>query len=118
MEDPKPLFIADFSHFAALDIRVGKIVKVEDYGEARKPTYKLEVDFGPEIGLKKSCAQLTQNYSKEELLGKQILGVVNFPPKNIGPALSEVLVLGIPDEKGNCVLIQPERSVSIAAKLY
>lgn len=110
--------MATVDDFHLLDIRVGKIVKVEDFPEARKPAYKLEIDFGEEVGVKRSCAQLPPHYTKEELLGKLVLAVVNFPPRQIGPAVSEVLTLGIPDEKGECILIVPERSVPLGGKLY
>ena len=101
-----------------LDIRVGRIIEIEDFPEARKPSYKLKIDFGRDIGIKKSCAQLVRNYDKEQLKGKLILGIVNFPPRQIGPATSEVLTLGIPGEDGECVLIEPECDVPIGGKLY
>lgn len=104
--------------FQKLDIRVGKVISAEDFPEARKPMYKLKIDFGLEIGVKQSCAQLTQNYTKEQLIGKKILGVVNFPPRKIGPEISEVLTIGVPDENGNCVLIGIDKDVSVGAKLY
>ncbi len=104
--------------FEKLDIRVGKIIKVLDFPEARKPSFKLEINFGKEISIKKSCAQLPQNYKKEELLGKKILGVVNFPSRQIGPAVSEVLTLGVPDENGECILITPDKDVSLGGRLY
>lgn len=104
--------------FQKLDIRAGTIIEVEDFPEARKPTYKLKIDFGPEVGIKQSCAQLTANYTKEQLLGKQVLGVVNFPPRQIGPTISEVLTLGVPDEKGVCVLVTIDSRVSPGVKLY
>ena len=110
--------MATIEDFQKLDIRVGQIIKVEDFPEAKKPAYKLEIDFGKEIGIKKSCAQLTQNYSKEGLLGKKVLAVVNFPVRQIGPAISEVLMLGVPDENGNCVLVIPDRDAPLNAKLY
>ena len=110
--------MATIEDFNKLDIRVGRIIKVEDFPEAKKPSYKLEIDFGNEVGIKKSCAQLVVNYSKEDLKEKLVLGVVNFPPRQIGPALSEVLVLGVPGKDGNCVLIQPERDVEIGGRLY
>ena len=96
--------MATFEDFQKLDIRVGKIVEVESFPEARKPSFKLKIDLGEEIGIKKSCAQLPQNYKKEELEGKQVLCIVNFPPRQIGPAISEVLTLGIPDGNNECIL--------------
>ena len=110
--------MATFEDFEKLDIRVGKIIEVEDFPEAKKPSYKLKIDFGGDIGIKKSCAQLVKNYTKEDLQGKSILCVVNFPPRQIGPVLSEVLTLGVPDKYDECVLIQPEREVEIGVKLY
>ncbi len=110
--------MATLEDFQKLDIRVGKIVDAEDFPKAIKPSYRLKIDFGKEIGIKKSCAQLAKNYGKEELKGRLVLGVVNFPPRQIGPEISEVLTLGVPDEKGECVLIQPERNVPIGGKLY
>lgn len=110
--------MATYEDFQKLDVRVGKIVAVEDFPEAKKPTYKLQIDFGPEIGIKKSCAQLTQNYSKEELQDKLVLGVVNFPPRQIGPAVSEVLTLGVPDETGECLLITPDQTAPLGSRLY
>jgi tRNA-binding protein len=101
-----------------LDIRVGKIVHVEDFPEAKKPAYKLTIDFGEEIGKKRSSAQLVKNYKKEELMGKHVLGVVNFPPRKIGPFTSESLTLGVPDAHGECILITPERTAVIGGKLY
>ncbi|VVB98719.1 Methionine--tRNA ligase [uncultured archaeon] len=110
--------MASITDFQTLDIRVGRILSVEEFPEAKKPAYKLKIDFGKEIGIKTSSAQLPQNYSKEQLTGRLVLAVVNFPPRKIGPVLSEVLTLGVPDEKGNCILIQPERNVPIGGKLY
>jgi len=104
--------------FLKIDIRVGRIVEVEKFPEARKPSYKLKIDLGPEIGFKKSCAQLTQNYQIEDLLGKQVLCVVNFPPRQIGPAISEVLTLGVPDFEHHCILISPDREVPLGGRLY
>ena len=110
--------MAAFEDFQKLDIRVGKVIEVEGFPEAKKPSYKLKIDFGVEIGIKKSCAQLVKNYSKEDLKGKLVLAVVNFPTKRIGPEVSEVLVLGVPDSNNECILIEPEREVEIGGKLY
>jgi tRNA-binding protein len=107
-----------FDDFDAVDIRVGKITQVADFPEARKPSFKLKIDLGEEIGVKKSCAQLPANYTKEELVGKLVLCVVNFEPRQIGPAISEVLTLGVPDGEGNCVLITPDKSAPLGGKLY
>ncbi len=108
----------DYSDFEKVDIRVGKIIEVLDFPEARKPAYKLSIDFGDEIGIKKSSAQITHHYAKEELVGREVIGVVNFPPKQIGPFISEVLTLGLPDEEGNVVLVAPTKNVSIGSKLF
>ncbi|MBI2655535.1 tRNA-binding protein [Candidatus Woesearchaeota archaeon] len=110
--------MATIEDFNKLDIRVGRIIEIEDFPDARKPSYKLKIDFGKDIGIKKSCAQLVKNYSPEQLKGKLVLAVVNFPPRQIGPVTSEVLTLGIPGEDGECILIQPERDVPIGGKLY
>jgi len=107
----------EFSDFLKLDIRVGTIIKVEDYPEARKPTYKLEIDFGS-LGTKRSSAQITHHYSKDELLGRQVIAVVNFPPKQIGKFVSEVLTLGLPDENGSVVLTAPTKKVPNGGKLF
>lgn len=108
-----------YEDFVKLDIRVGKIVDVQDFPEARKPSYKLTIDFGSEVGTKRSSAQLVKHYKKEELVGKLVLGVVNFPPRQIGPFLSEVLTLGIPDAEHECVLITPDKDEAIiGGKLY
>lgn len=110
--------MATYDDFMKLDIRIGKIVDVQDFPEARKPAYRLLIDFGDEIGTKKSSAQLPQNYSKADLIDKQILAVVNFPPRQIGPVKSEVLTLGLPDENGECILITPDRNVPLGGKLF
>ncbi len=110
--------MATFDDFQKLDIRVGKIIDAEDFPEARTPSYKLKIDFGGETGIEKSCAQLVKNYTKEDLKGKLVLCVVNFPPRQIGPTVSEVLTLGVPDRDGECVLIEPERDVPIGGRLY
>ncbi len=107
-----------YEDFEKVDIRVGKIIKVEDFPEARKPAYKIQIDFGPEIGIKKSSAQITKRYTKDELMGKLVLGVVNFPVKQIGPFLSESLTLGVPDENGDVVLISPTKEVPIGGRMF
>ncbi len=106
-----------YSDFEKVDIRVGKIVKVEDFPQARKPAYKLSIDFGPEVGIKRSSAQVT-NYSKDELLGKLVMGVVNFPPRQIGPFFSEVLTLGVSDGNGNVILLSPTRDVPLGGRMF
>ena len=107
-----------FDDFAKVDIRVGRITRAEAFLEARKPAYKLTIDFGPEIGIRKSSAQLTARYSLEELEGKLVLAVVNFPPRQIGPMKSEVLTLGVPDPNGAVVLVVPDMDVPLGGKLY
>ena len=110
--------MATYEDFLKLDIRVGKVIKVEDFPEARKPSYKLTIDFGPEIGTKKSSAQLPQHYTADELENKLVLGVVNFPPRQIGPFISEVLTLGVPAGDGECLLITPDKDVPLGGRLY
>lgn len=111
--------MATAEDFEKLDIRVGKIIEVEYFPEARKPSYKLTIDFGPEVGIKNSSAQLVDLYTKEELKNKLVLGVVNFPARKIGPFLSEVLTLGVPDKDGRCVLVAPDKDLAkIGGKLY
>ncbi len=110
--------MATIEDFHKLDIRVGKILEVSDFPEAKKPTYKLVIDLGPEIGHKSSSAQLVQNYTKEELKGKLVLCVVNFPVRQIAGFMSEVLTLGVPDKDGNCVLIEPGKEVPLGGRLY
>jgi len=111
--------MATIENFEKLDIRVGKIIEVEDFPEARHSFYKLKIDFGKEIGIKNSAAQLVDLYKKEELKDKLVLGIVNFPPRKIGPFLSEVLTLGVPDKEGKCVLIVPDKEIAeIGGKLY
>lgn len=107
-----------YSDFEKVDIRVGRITRAEPFPEAKKPAYKLWVDFGPEIGEKRSSAQITKHYTLDQLIGRQVLGVVNFPPRQIGPVLSEVLVLGLPDEEGAVVLIGPAHDVPLGGKLF
>ncbi|MBI2582938.1 tRNA-binding protein [Candidatus Azambacteria bacterium] len=111
--------MATYDDFKKLDIRVGKIVSVEDFPEAKKPSFKLKIDFGGEIGTKVSSAQLVNHYTKEQLQGKLVLGVVNFPPRQIGPFISEVLTLGVPDANHECILITPDKSeAEIGGQLY
>src|SRR3989338_281571 len=107
-----------YSDFEKVDIRTGTIIKAEDFPEAKKPAYKLAIDFGKEIGIKKSSVQITKHYSKDELLGKQIIGVVNFPPKQIGPFISEVLTLGLADENGDVVILSPTKKVPSGGKMF
>ncbi len=107
-----------YADFEGVDIRVGRITRAEPFPEARKPAYKLWVDFGPEIGEKRSSAQITKHYTLDDLVGRQVLGVVNFPPRQIGPVLSEVLVLGLPDADGAVVLIGPGHDVPLGGKLF
>lgn len=103
----------NYADFEKVDIRVGRIILVEDFVEARKPAYKLSIDFGSEIGVKRSSAQIKKYYTPETLLNKIVLGVVNFPPKQIGPFMSECLTLGVPDEDGQCVLIAPSNEQAV-----
>jgi len=107
-----------FDNFLAVDVRVGRIVEVRPFPAARKPAYQLELDFGPEIGLRPSSAQLTQRYVAEDLVGRQVLAVVNFPPRQIATFFSEVLVLGVPDAEGNVVLIEPQAEVPLGGRLF
>jgi tRNA-binding protein len=109
--------VIDFDDFLKVDIRVGRIVRVEDFPEARKPAWKLTLDFGPELGERKSSAQIT-NYTREELEGSLIVAVVNFAPRQIGPVRSEVLVLGVPDENGNVILLRPTSDVPLGGRMF
>ncbi len=106
-----------FDDFLKLDIRIGTIIAVEDFPEARKPAFKLKIDFGPAIGKKKSSAQITTHYSPEALIGKQVAAVVNFPPRQIGPFMSEVLTLGFADSEGAIVLFSPDQKVPDGSRL-
>jgi tRNA-binding protein len=107
----------DFAQFQSVDMRVGRITAVEDFPEARKPAWKLTIDFGPEVGVKRSSAQIT-NYAREELEGRLVVGVVNFPPRQIGPVRSEVLVLGAADEAGRVILLAPDADVPLGARIH
>ncbi len=107
-----------FDDFLNVDIRVGRIVAAEPFPEARKPAFKLTIDFGPAIGVKRSSAQITKNHTLEDLPGSLVLAVVNFPPRQIGPMRSEVLTLGVPDSDGEVMLIRPERDVPVGGRLY
>ena len=110
--------MATIEEFKAVDIRVGKILSCEEFPQARKPSYKLTIDLGREIGIKKSCAQLARNYNKEDLVGTSVLCAVNLPPRRIGPEISEVLTIGVPGENGECVLVVPQRDAPIGGRLY
>lgn len=107
-----------FDDFMKVDIRVGVVVAAEPFPEARKPAIKLHIDFGAEVGEKKSSAQITKHYSPEALIGKRVLAVVNFPPRQIGKFISEVLTLGVPDEEGAVVLIAPDLATPIGGRLF
>ncbi len=117
MNDPEGARIA-FDDFLKVDIRVGRIVEAAPFPEARKPALKLVIDFGPEIGRKKSSAQIVKHYSPDELVGRLVLAVVNFPPRQIGPFMSEVLTLGVPDEAGEVVLLQPGKDVPLGGRMF
>lgn len=107
-----------FDDFMKVDIRVGHVTRAEPYPEARKPAIKLWINFGTELGEKKSSAQITEHYQPEELVGKRVMAVVNFPPRQIGKFMSEVLVLGVPDEAGEVVLLCPDKDVPIGGRLF
>lgn len=107
---------ADFTNFESLDIRVGRIIKVED-ADTKKPTYRLTIDFGSDIGLKVSCGAY-RNYEKDELMGKLIIGVINFAPKKMGPEVSEVLVLGVPNEKHETIYLTPQSDVALGISVF
>jgi tRNA-binding protein len=108
---------ASFEQFMAIDMRVGRVARVEDFPEARKPAWKLFIDFGPDLGQKRSSAQIT-NYEQEELEGRRVVAVVNFAPRRIGPFLSEVLVLGASDEEGRVILLAPDSDVPLGARVH
>ena len=107
--------MADFDR---LDIRVGTIVAAEPFPQARKPAYRLQIDFGAEIGVRRSSAQITTHYQAEALVGRQVMAVVNFPPRQIGPFISEVLTLGVPDDAGAVVLLRPDQAVANGARMF
>jgi tRNA-binding protein len=109
--------LIDFDDFMKVDIRVGRVVRVEEFPEARKPAWKLLIDFGPELGEKRSSAQIT-NYTREALEGSLVLAVVNFPPRQIGPFMSEVLTLGVPDEEGQIILLRPTHDVPVGGRMF
>ena len=110
--------LIDFDDFLKIDIRVGTIIAAERFPEARKPAVKLKIDFGGDLGVKKSSAQITQNHDVDSLVGTQVLAVVNFPPRQIGPFMSEVLTLGVPDSNGNVMLVRPDPAVPVGGRLY
>jgi len=107
-----------FDDFMKVDVRVGTVIEATKFPEARKPAYKLRIDFGDEIGIKRSSAQITIHYGADELVGRQVAAVVNFPPRQIGPVMSEVLTLGFADENGDIVLIEPERAVPNGSRMF
>lgn len=110
--------LTDFDHFLKVDMRIGEIIEVEDFPEARKPSYKLRIDFGKGIGIKKSSAQITVHYKKEDLLNKKVVAVVNFPPRQIGKYMSEVLVMGFSDENQDIVLFNLDKNVPNGSRLH
>jgi len=109
---------ASFDDFMKIDVRLGTITAVDDFPEARKSSWKLMIDFGAEIGVKKSSAQITDHYCKDDLIGRQVIAVVNFPPRQIGPFMSEVLTLGVSDEKGRVVLLGVEKHAPNGARMH
>ena len=114
----EPSATISYADFQKIDIRVGRIIEVQDFPEARKPAYKLRIDFGPPVGILKSSAQATKYYSKDSLLNRLVVAVVNFPAKQIGPYMSEVLTLGVPDSDGDVVLLVPERDVPLGGRMF
>ena len=110
--------IIGYDDFLKVDVRVGRVIAAEVFEQARRPAYKLRIDFGPEIGERRSSAQITENYTVEDLVGRLVLAVVNFPPKQIGPMRSEVLTLGVPDAAGHVVLVAPDKDAVVGGRLY
>ncbi len=115
---PAPAAPIAFDDFMKVDVRVGQVLAVDPFPEARKPAWKLTIDFGPDIGVKKSSAQITTHYSRDQLLGRKVAAVVNFPPRQIGPFMSEVLTLGFPDAEGEVVLVGVDREVPVGGRLF
>ncbi|MGZ9114576.1 MAG: tRNA-binding protein [Brevundimonas sp.] len=115
---PAPAAPIAFDDFMKVDVRVGQVLAADPFPEARKPAWKLTIDFGPCVGVKKSSAQITTHYSRDELVGRKVAAVVNFPPRQIGPFMSEVLTLGFPDAKGEVVLVGVDREVEIGGRLF
>jgi tRNA-binding protein len=113
-----PSAVITFEDFLKVDIRIGTILKADAFPEARKPAYKLTIDFGPTIGIKKSSAQITKQYSLDELVGRQVAAVVNFPPRQIGPFISEVLTLGFPNQNGDVILFKPDLNTPNGGRLF
>ena len=118
MAGTAPSAVIGFDDFLKVDVRVGRIVEAEPFPEARKPAFKLKIDFGPEIGVRKSSAQITRHYGLDELRGRLVAAVVNFPPRQIGPFMSEVLTLGFPDAEGEVVLVGVDRDVPVGGRLF
>ena len=120
LPDPSapPAETIGFDEFLQVDIRVGTVVAVDPFPEARKPSWKLRIDFGPGIGTRKSSAQITEHYRPEELLGRQVAAVVNFPPRQIGPFMSEVLCLGASDDEGRVILLRPDADVPLGSRIH
>jgi tRNA-binding protein len=115
---PAPAAPIAFDDFMKVDVRVGQVLAAEPFPEARKPAYRLTIDFGPDVGVKKSSAQITVHYTRAELVGRKVAAVVNFPPRQIGPFMSEVLTLGFPDAAGEVVLIGVDREVPVGGRLF
>lgn len=116
--DAPPVDLIDFAQFLRVDIRIGTVIEAEDFPQARMPSYRLLIDFGPAIGVRKSCARIAANYAVNELPGRQVAAVVNFPPRQIGPAMSEVLTLGFADAAGEVVLFSPDVPVPNGSRLF